>query len=94
MLRLCRREGIPVPVVNTALGSYLPDFLWRDQRLIVEVDGYRDHSGRGAFTGDRRRDVDLMLDGYRVARFTNAEIVRGSAETGMRIRGLLELGSP
>ena len=91
MLRLCREEKIPVPVVNTALDGYLPDFLWRDHRLIIEVDGYRDHSGKGAFRGDRRRDVDLMLGGYRVARFTHAEVVRGGAETAKRIRGLLKL---
>jgi len=92
MLRLCRKEGIPVPVINTSLEGYLPDFLWKDERLIIEVDGYRDHSGKGAFRGDRRRDIDLMLAGYRVARLTDSEVLRGGRRTAKRVKGLLEMG--
>ncbi|MGA7397457.1 MAG: type IV toxin-antitoxin system AbiEi family antitoxin domain-containing protein [Solirubrobacterales bacterium] len=91
MLRLCRKEGIPVPVLNTALAGYLPDFLWDEERLVIEVDGYRDHSGKGAFRSDRRRDVDLMIAGYRVARFTHEEVTRGGVATAARIRALLEM---
>jgi len=91
MLRLCRRNGIPVPIVNTVLGEYMPDFLWREERLIIEVDGYGSHSDRRAFRGDRHRDVDLMLTGYKVARFTHEEVVWEGHETAIRLGRLLEM---
>ncbi|MDQ2700412.1 MAG: endonuclease domain-containing protein [Actinomycetota bacterium] len=91
MLRLCRSEGLPIPMINTSFKGYVPDFLWREERLIIEVDGYRDHSGKGAFRGDRRRDIDLMLAGYRVARLIDDDVLNGGKATAMRIKGLLEL---
>ena len=51
------------------------DFLWRDQRLVVETDGYRFHRGRLAFEADRARDVELKLLGYTVVRFTHRQVV-------------------
>ncbi|MGB0119541.1 MAG: DUF559 domain-containing protein [Solirubrobacterales bacterium] len=91
MLRLCRRHGIPAPLVNSVVGAYMPDFLWPEDRLIVEVDGYGSHSDRRAFKGDRHRDVDLMLAGYRVARFPYDEVIREGPRTAARLRGLLDL---
>jgi very-short-patch-repair endonuclease len=46
------------------------DFIWRDQRLIVETDGYRFHSSRTAFERDRIRDAELTGAGFRVVRVT------------------------
>jgi hypothetical protein len=53
LLRLCRRHRLPPPEVNVKIAEFTVDFLWRPQRLIVEVDGYHSHSGRQAFTDDR-----------------------------------------
>ena len=44
--------------------------LWRDARLVVEVDGYAWHRGRRSFERDRRRDADLQVAGFRVLRVT------------------------
>jgi Protein of unknown function (DUF559) len=44
-LRLCSRHDLPTPEVNVRIGSYLVDFLWRKQRLVVETDGYSSHRG-------------------------------------------------
>lgn len=44
------------------------DFLWRAERLVVEVDGYAFHSSRATFERDRRRDTDLQATGLRVTR--------------------------
>jgi hypothetical protein len=41
LLMLIRRAGLPEPEVNARLGRWEVDFLWREQRLVVEVDGYR-----------------------------------------------------
>ncbi|MBK5232347.1 MAG: type IV toxin-antitoxin system AbiEi family antitoxin domain-containing protein [Thermoleophilia bacterium] len=91
MLRLCRAHGLPTPEVNSLFGPYLPDFLWREARLIVEVDGFETHGTFRAFKGDRRRDVDLMLERFRVARFAWDDLVNYPDDTAARIRGLLEM---
>ena len=69
LLAICRRHRLPSPEVNVPVGPYTVDFLWREQRLVVEVDGYRAHHGRQAFEDDRERDRRLALLGYRVLRF-------------------------
>jgi very-short-patch-repair endonuclease len=46
------------------------DFLWRDQRLIAELDGRSSHGTRGAFETDRERDRRLQVAGWRVVRIT------------------------
>jgi very-short-patch-repair endonuclease len=46
------------------------DALWPGQRLIVELDSWKFHSGRHAFESDRERDAALQAAGYRVVRIT------------------------
>jgi very-short-patch-repair endonuclease len=50
------------------------DLIWPDERCIVEIDG-PEHCEPVKFDSDRRRDVQLQLDGYAVLRFTNARIM-------------------
>jgi very-short-patch-repair endonuclease len=73
-LALCRRHRLPRPEVNAHIGPYEVDFLWRDRGLIVETDGFRHHSDRGAFERDRARDAILQSRGYRVLRFTHRQV--------------------
>jgi very-short-patch-repair endonuclease/predicted transcriptional regulator of viral defense system len=70
LLALVRKARLPNPVTNTELHGYEVDHLWREQRLIVEVDGWDGHSTRAAFEADRRRDADVQARGYRVIRIT------------------------
>ncbi|MEV5414067.1 DUF559 domain-containing protein [Thermopolyspora sp. NPDC052614] len=51
------------------------DLLWRDERCVVEIDG-DDHRRPFKFSADRRRDVQLQLDGYAVLRFTNDHVLQ------------------
>jgi very-short-patch-repair endonuclease len=73
-LRLCRRAGLPAPEVNVRIGGLTVDFLWRDERLIVETDGYRYHRGRQAFEDDRGRDLELRARGYEVLRLSYRQV--------------------
>lgn len=74
-LLLCRQQGLPMPEVNVRIDSFLVDFLWRNQRLIVETDGYRYHRGKAAFEDDRRRDLKLKSLGYEVIRLSYRQVV-------------------
>ncbi len=65
-----RSAGLPQPEVNRIIAGHLADFLWRDQKLIVEVDGYGTHGNRQAFEADRRRDRAHVAAGYVVIRVT------------------------
>jgi len=90
-LRLCRRHRLPAPEVNVRLGPFLVDFLWRRQRMVVEVDGYRYHRGRSAFEDDRARDVELRLLGYEVVRFTHRQVAGEASRVARTLRALLAL---
>lgn len=67
---LARRGGLPHPQVNTRIGAFEVDFLWPEERVIVEVDGYDFHASKAAFERDHRRDATLQGLGFRILRFT------------------------
>ena len=76
MLAACRAANTALPDRQVYIdpGDGEPavrgDFVWREQRLIVETDGDRFHRTRRAFEADRRRDQRLLLAGWRVIRVT------------------------
>ena len=70
MLRLIRSADLPTPRVNARVAGYEVDFLWPDQRLVVEVDGHAYHANRRAFERDRERDAALAAAGITVVRVT------------------------
>lgn len=70
LLKLILAAHLPPPEKNVRVSGQLVDFLWRAQRLIVEVDGYQFHGHRAAFERDRKRDQTLRAAGYQVIRIT------------------------
>ena len=94
MLALCREAAVAPPIVNEHVigGSghgYSVDFLWPEQRLIVETDGLAFHSSRSAIERDRRRDADLVRVGYRVLRVTWSQIEHAPREVVLMLRAAL-----
>ncbi|MDF0513899.1 DUF559 domain-containing protein [Agromyces sp. H3Y2-19a] len=57
-------------------------------RLVIEVDGSRHHSGREEFENDRRRDFELAMRGYVVLRLSYSMVVD---EWEVTSRGILAL---
>ena len=74
MLDLIRKARLPTPEANVRIGGYEVDLVWREARLIAEIDGYAFHSSRRSFERDRRKDRDLQALGYTVLRFTWREL--------------------
>lgn len=74
LLELLRAGGLPRPETNVALDVYEVDALWREQRLVLEIDGYAFHRTRAAFERDRERDARLQALGFRVLRITWRQI--------------------
>ena len=55
------------------IGPYFADFLCREHRLIVEVDGAT-HSTKEEIVRDRFRQHRLEREGFRVLRVTNEDV--------------------
>lgn len=89
MLALCRRAGVPSPVVNGEVERWEVDFHWPGQRLVVETDGWSAHRGRGAFERDRVKDAQLVEAGWRVVRFTRARLAREPRDVAAQLARLL-----
>jgi very-short-patch-repair endonuclease len=75
LLRLIRAAQLPAPLTNIRVGRHEVDFLWADERVIVEVDGFAFHNTRAAFERDRARDRALQAAGYVVLRITWRQLV-------------------
>jgi hypothetical protein len=73
-LRFVRQVGLPTPETNVLLrledATYEADCVWREQRVIAELDGHQAHGTRSAFEEDRERDRRLQVQGWRVIRIT------------------------
>jgi len=97
-LRMCDRAGLPRPEVNVSLRvgtrTYKPDFLWRDEGLIVEADSMRFHDTHSAFQQDRRREQNLQAAGWRVSRCTWEQVEREPRDIAITIRALLSQANP
>jgi very-short-patch-repair endonuclease len=63
--------GSPKPEVNVRVHGYEVDLLWREQRLIVELDGSAYHDPER----DSRKTNNLMAQGWTVQRFTWRQVV-------------------
>lgn len=69
-LALWRDVSSLVPAVNVLVEGRLVDFLWSEQKVIVETDSWSHHGDRPTFEDDHQRDVDLVAAGYEVHRTT------------------------
>jgi very-short-patch-repair endonuclease len=54
------------------VGSYFVDFVCREKKLVVEVDGWS-HDARQGY--DCQRDKFIRSKGYEVLRFTNEQVM-------------------
>jgi very-short-patch-repair endonuclease len=89
-LALIASHALPPPQVNQRVAGYEVDMLWREQRLVAELDGRRYHEHDRAFERDRERDANLLAAGYRVVRVTWQRLVRQPEREAERLRALLD----
>lgn len=70
------------------------DFCYPGSKLIIEADSYAYHSDREAFETDRDRDNQLQALGWRILRFTWAQLRFEPERVANMIRTHLSLHSP
>jgi very-short-patch-repair endonuclease len=85
--RALRSRGVgPKFRRQVPLGPYVVDFVCFDSKLIVEVDG-----GQHADSvGDAKRDRYFSVQGYRVVRFWNNDVLKNTEGVLTRIVELVE----
>jgi very-short-patch-repair endonuclease len=98
VLPLVIQKGLPAPLTNApvqlANGRIEVDFLWPDQRFVLEADS-RDFHGTGlAFERDRWRDRELLRAGYATLRVTSLQAETEAEEVAATIAARVANGSP
>lgn len=88
-LALFTRHRLPPPETNVKLGRHEVDFLWRQQRLVVETDSFLYHRGSVAFEDDYARDLDLRQRGFTVLRFNDKQLENEPERVVADVRGAL-----
>ncbi|HKH13952.1 MAG TPA: DUF559 domain-containing protein [Solirubrobacterales bacterium] len=93
MLDLCRRHRIPFPEVNVKVCGYKVDALWREQRVVAEVDGKPAHGTYAQTARDHERDLVLRASGYSVHRYDWRQVTTERAAVAADLRRALRLGA-
>lgn len=77
VLPLLAKQGLPAPRCNAPVelieGRIEVDFLWPEQRFVLEADSRDFHGTEVAFERDRWRDRELMRVGYASLRVTKRQ---------------------
>jgi very-short-patch-repair endonuclease len=84
-LKLIRDARLPLPETNVKFGPFVPDFMWRRERLIVELDSPTFHGGPRAFQNDREKDLFYRDARFDVLRFTREHVVNEPARVLVRV---------
>jgi hypothetical protein len=82
-------RGFPRPEINVYVEGYECDFVWREQRLIVETDGDRAHGTQRAKKRDPVRDAELQLAGWLVIRIAYMRLLNEPSAVAEQIRRAL-----
>jgi very-short-patch-repair endonuclease len=80
-ISLVSKANLPTPELNGTLEldamTIEPDAIWRDRKLIVELDSWGAHGTQSAFESDRERDLALAAAGWVSVRITWLALAHG-----------------
>jgi very-short-patch-repair endonuclease len=88
-LDLCRRHLIPFPEVNVVVAAYMVDALWRNEGLIVELDGGPAHGTEAQMARDLDRELALRAAGDSVLRYSWRQVTQQGAGVAADVRRAL-----
>ena len=92
-LAFLRKHRLPLPELNVEIeidGRQIEaDCVWRNKRVIVELDGRDAHDSTPAFESDRARDSALVAAGWRVVRVTSRRMRIDGRALARQLRAIL-----
>ncbi|MGI8517602.1 MAG: DUF559 domain-containing protein [Acidimicrobiia bacterium] len=80
-VRILQAAGVDLPdpqiTIRRKDGKVIArvDFVFREVMLVIQIDGWAYHSDRRSFRSDRRSQNAMVLQGYRVLRFTAFDVM-------------------
>lgn len=83
------RYDFPIPEANVTVAGHRVDFLFRDERLIIECDGWTFHRSRESFEDDRDRDADTLEADHVTVRITKRRIQSDPDREAARLWNIL-----
>jgi very-short-patch-repair endonuclease len=89
MNRIVTAARLPRPLTGHHIAGHECDFVWPEERVIVETDGYRTHGHRWRFETDRERDAAHAALGYVVLRFTYRQLTEEPLLVAARLAQVL-----
>jgi very-short-patch-repair endonuclease len=89
-LAIVRRAGLPLPELQVSLWGRRRDFVFREARVVVEVDGRQAHDRDGAFERDALRDAEVVVNGHRPLRFTRRAVKFDSGYVDKTLHAVLD----
>ncbi len=78
-----------MPELNQQIAGHEVDAVWRDHKLVAELDSDAFHTTRLAFERDRDRDADLLNAGFSTIRITDRRLTHHDAHEAKRLHELL-----
>ena len=94
LVELCEAGGLPLPELNVRVAGWEVDALWRAERLVVELDGWRNHRTPAQINRDRRKELELRAAGFTVVRYSEEQLVHHADLILAELRRLLGLTNP
>jgi hypothetical protein len=85
---------LPIPEFEARWHGFEVDAFYEDHRLIVELDGYRDHSQPDRFEADRERDALAVELEFGTLRITWKRLKRKPAALARQLRAILDARDP
>jgi predicted transcriptional regulator of viral defense system len=73
-LEFVDEAGLPEPEINDEVEGFEVDAVWREHRVVVELDSRTFHLTARAFELDRERDRILVASGWRPVRVTSKQL--------------------
>jgi putative AbiEi antitoxin of type IV toxin-antitoxin system/uncharacterized protein DUF559 len=88
------RSGLPIPQFEAAWHGFEVDALYERHKLIIELDGYRDHQLPDRFEQDRRRDALALELGFATLRITYRRLTQEPTQLADQHRAILAARDP
>jgi hypothetical protein len=85
---------LPIPEFEARWQGFEVDAFYADHKLIIELDGYRDHSQPDRFEADRERDARAIELDFDTLRITWKRLKRKPAELARQLRAILASRDP